>query len=124
MKKTVKTIFAAALLMVVLVAMAMPFMASGTDIGGDASVVVATNTDQQAEAVANDTTATDIAQPDAETVSSTDADKTVDRQANIDAALQVMGQGMLGIFVVMILIYIVIVILNAVTAPKKSKNEK
>ena len=39
----------------------------------------------------------------------------VPREQNIKDSLKIMGQGMLGIFVVMLLIYLVVVILNKVT---------
>ena len=45
------------------------------------------------------------------------------RSEDIRTSFQVMGKGMLGIFVVMLLIFLVIVILNRVTR-KKSKSDK
>ena len=67
-------------------------------------------------------------------VSDSEAEKTADdtgmamltgeqRDANIKDSLKIMGQGMLGIFVVMLLIYLVIVILNKATAGKDGGND-
>ena len=43
---------------------------------------------------------------------------------SIDSALQLMGLGMLGIFVVMLLICAVVVVLNRVTGKKKGSGER
>jgi hypothetical protein len=43
---------------------------------------------------------------------------------SISAALQLMGLGMLGIFVVMLLICLVVVVLNRVTGKKKNGGTK
>jgi len=40
---------------------------------------------------------------------------------DIGKSLRLMGMGMLGIFIVMLVIFLVIVILNKATAPKKDK---
>lgn len=40
---------------------------------------------------------------------------------DIGKSLRLMGMGMLGIFIVMVVIFLVIVILNKATAPKKNK---
>jgi len=39
-------------------------------------------------------------------------------------ALELMGKGMLGIFVVIVIIYIVIVVLNKATGKKETEKEK
>ena len=41
--------------------------------------------------------------------------------ADISKSLELMGKGMLGIFIVMLLIYLVIAILNKTTQDKKEK---
>ncbi len=41
--------------------------------------------------------------------------------ADISKSLELMGKGMLGIFIVMLLIYLVIAILNKTTRDKKEK---
>lgn len=45
------------------------------------------------------------------------------RRQNVKDSLKIMGQGMLGIFVVMFLIYLVVVILNAVTKDNSDDEE-
>ncbi len=44
--------------------------------------------------------------------------------SNIAATLEILWKGMLGIFIVMGVIYLAVVILNKVTAPRKSKEEE
>ncbi|MBE6754638.1 MAG: hypothetical protein E7559_09890 [Ruminococcaceae bacterium] len=51
-------------------------------------------------------------------VSDTDVSSS-DEGGSLNDTFKIMGQGMLGIFVVMMLIYLVIVILNATTGKKK-----
>lgn len=43
--------------------------------------------------------------------------------SDIMAALQLMGMGMLGIFIVMLLIYLVVYILNKVTGKESDKDD-
>lgn len=45
-------------------------------------------------------------------------------QAELSDTLMLMGQGMLGIFVVMLLIFLVIVVLNKVAKPKDKDDDK
>ena len=44
-------------------------------------------------------------------------------EADIGSSLKLMGKGMLGVFVVMLLIYLVIVILNKIGKSKDKKNK-
>ena len=43
---------------------------------------------------------------------------------NVYKALQLMGKGMLGIFVVIVIIYLVIVLLNKITADKETEKDQ
>lgn len=47
-----------------------------------------------------------------------------ERSANVDASFMIMGQGMLGIFVVMVIIYVIVLILSAATGKKKNDEEQ
>jgi hypothetical protein len=42
-------------------------------------------------------------------------------EANVLSSLELMGKGMLGVFIVMLLIYLVVVILNKTSGSKENK---
>lgn len=54
-------------------------------------------------------------------VTATVSDTDVSKSETVNNSLKIMGQGMLGIFIVMVLIYVVILILNAATNKKEEK---
>lgn len=141
MKNAMKKICAVAAVMLILVCSALSVSASALSDGdlsasdaiigeadGPTAILVAPAPVSDSNISASDVSASDLpgflsflsGSDFAEIIGRSPAE----RQANTSDSLVIMGQGMLGIFVVMVLIYLVVVILNVATNRKKDDSQE